>query len=288
MSQPPQQPYSGGQGSPRRSTPYPSATATTDSQSQLHSTLSSTYAPPSYALLEEPVDTAAANAEAARLARELGLMTGILLESNVDRGGTTTTPATTSATSSSHHSVGGGSISASVSQASSSRTPPQAQAQLQQQLPQQPTQRSLLSRFRNTHSPDESAITTMPTPQYVRMPDDFSTSHGSHYPAYPPQTTAPILDLDYSPSYQSSGLIQQHQQQLLQQQQQQQLQAHSQSGSQHHDLPHVTITNNEGKPIHEFDCHGQRTPYKEGPYFVSRDKDGRLVKKRWCTCDIMF
>jgi hypothetical protein len=46
--------------------------------------------------------------------------------------------------------------------------------------------------------------------------------------------------------------------------------------------PHITIANSQGEPIHEFDCHGQRTPYREGPYFLSRDAAGRLVKKRWC------
>ncbi|GAX25667.1 hypothetical protein FisN_15Lh036 [Fistulifera solaris] len=45
--------------------------------------------------------------------------------------------------------------------------------------------------------------------------------------------------------------------------------------------PHITIANSQGEPIHEFDCHGQRTPYREGPYFLSRDAAGRLVKKRW-------
>lgn len=34
--------------------------------------------------------------------------------------------------------------------------------------------------------------------------------------------------------------------------------------------------------IHVFDSHGQRTPYKEGPYFVTRSKEGRVFKKRWC------
>jgi hypothetical protein len=35
--------------------------------------------------------------------------------------------------------------------------------------------------------------------------------------------------------------------------------------------------------LHMFDCHGQRTPYREGPYFVHHEKDGRRIKKRWCT-----
>jgi hypothetical protein len=38
-----------------------------------------------------------------------------------------------------------------------------------------------------------------------------------------------------------------------------------------------------GDGVHVFDRHGQQTAYREGPYQMSRDKDGRLVKKRWCT-----
>lgn len=34
--------------------------------------------------------------------------------------------------------------------------------------------------------------------------------------------------------------------------------------------------------VYEFDQHGQRAPYKEGPFILSRDQIGRLVKKRWC------
>ena len=40
--------------------------------------------------------------------------------------------------------------------------------------------------------------------------------------------------------------------------------------------------------LHIFDCHGQRTPYREGPYFVHHEKDGRQIKKRWCTYRICF
>ena len=33
---------------------------------------------------------------------------------------------------------------------------------------------------------------------------------------------------------------------------------------------------------HEYDCHGQRVPYYEGPYYIKYGKDGNKVKKRWC------
>ena len=33
---------------------------------------------------------------------------------------------------------------------------------------------------------------------------------------------------------------------------------------------------------HLYDSHGQRAPYKEGPYYVSRAKDGRVLRRRWC------
>jgi hypothetical protein len=36
------------------------------------------------------------------------------------------------------------------------------------------------------------------------------------------------------------------------------------------------------EPILFFDAHGQQAPYKQGPYLFARDKDGRVVKKRWC------
>ena len=37
------------------------------------------------------------------------------------------------------------------------------------------------------------------------------------------------------------------------------------------------------EPIHHYDAHGQRAPYKEGAYVISRDKDGRVMRRRWCT-----
>jgi hypothetical protein len=36
------------------------------------------------------------------------------------------------------------------------------------------------------------------------------------------------------------------------------------------------------EPVPFFDAHGQQAPYKQGPYLFARDKDGRVVKKRWC------
>ena len=33
---------------------------------------------------------------------------------------------------------------------------------------------------------------------------------------------------------------------------------------------------------HMFDCHGQRLPYYEGPYYIKYGQDGVKVKKRWC------
>lgn len=38
----------------------------------------------------------------------------------------------------------------------------------------------------------------------------------------------------------------------------------------------------EPEEVYEFDQHGQRAPYKEGPFILSRDQTGRVVKKRWC------
>lgn len=45
-----------------------------------------------------------------------------------------------------------------------------------------------------------------------------------------------------------------------------------------HPLPDVGSGN---EPIHLYDAHGQRAPYREGPYFIAREKDGRVIKKRW-------
>jgi hypothetical protein len=36
--------------------------------------------------------------------------------------------------------------------------------------------------------------------------------------------------------------------------------------------------------VYEFDQHGQLAPYKEGPFIMSRDQVGRVIKKRWCKC----
>mmetsp|Transcript_19668 Transcript_19668/g.29111 ORF Transcript_19668/g.29111 Transcript_19668/m.29111 type:complete len:697 (-) Transcript_19668:58-2148(-) len=33
--------------------------------------------------------------------------------------------------------------------------------------------------------------------------------------------------------------------------------------------------------VHTFDCHGQRAPYYEGPYYVKYTEDGQKVKRRW-------
>lgn len=116
----------------------------------------------------------------------------------------------------------------------------------------QPTSRSLFSRFRttaNNHSSSSSSNNNNYTLEkqteqasYFRMNDDSQRSQLS---------TAVTAEVDSSPSYPVQ-------------------------------YPHVTIANSQGEPIHEFDCHGQRTPYREGPYFLSRDAAGRLVKKRWC------
>ena len=31
-----------------------------------------------------------------------------------------------------------------------------------------------------------------------------------------------------------------------------------------------------------FDCHGQKAPYYDGPYYIRYTHDGRPIKKRWC------
>jgi hypothetical protein len=33
-----------------------------------------------------------------------------------------------------------------------------------------------------------------------------------------------------------------------------------------------------------YDCHGNRAPYYEGPYYIKYEKDGTKIKKRWCKC----
>jgi hypothetical protein len=53
----------------------------------------------------------------------------------------------------------------------------------------------------------------------------------------------------------------------------------------HYSMPSVHISDNKTQLQHQpylYDSHGQRAPYKEGPYFVSRAKDGRVIRKRWC------
>ena len=115
----------------------------------------------------------------------------------------------------------------------------------------QPISRPLFSRFRTTTNNSLSS-NAVPEKQeepssYVRMKDDSQRSSSAA------TTTTTTTEFDTSPSYPVH-------------------------------FPHITICNSQGEPIHEFDCHGQRTPYKEGPYFLSRDAAGRLVKKRWCKC----
>lgn len=41
-------------------------------------------------------------------------------------------------------------------------------------------------------------------------------------------------------------------------------------------------------PVPFFDSHGQQAPYREGPYYIARQKDGRVIKKRWCKCANRF
>jgi hypothetical protein len=35
-------------------------------------------------------------------------------------------------------------------------------------------------------------------------------------------------------------------------------------------------------PLATFDAHGQHMPYNEGPYTISREMNGRVVRQRWC------
>lgn len=46
---------------------------------------------------------------------------------------------------------------------------------------------------------------------------------------------------------------------------------------------HVASTASNKEPIHHYDVHGQRAPYQEGAYIISRAMDGRVLKRRWCT-----
>jgi hypothetical protein len=32
----------------------------------------------------------------------------------------------------------------------------------------------------------------------------------------------------------------------------------------------------------EYDCHGQKAPYYEGPYYIKYTEDGTKIKRRWC------
>jgi hypothetical protein len=41
-------------------------------------------------------------------------------------------------------------------------------------------------------------------------------------------------------------------------------------------------TDNSVSEPYEFDQHGNRAPYRQGPYDYSHHQDGRLIKKRWC------
>lgn len=127
---------------------------------------------PRRATPEEPVDTAAANAEAARIARDLGVASSV---------------------------------------------------------------RPQTSKW---SFPLRSNKSSTPASPYVRMKDDDSTSSSR-------VSAIPVATLEVGPTY-----------------------------------SHFEDTH---EPIHLFDSHGQRAPYKEGPYFIAREKDGTVVKKRWCT-----
>lgn len=112
----------------------------------------------------------------------------------------------------------------------------------------QPVSRPLFSRFRATtnHSSNSNYV-----PEKQDEPSSYVRMKDDSQRSQPSSTAA---EFDTSPSYPVH-------------------------------YPHITIANSQGEPIHEFDIHGQRTPYREGPYFLSRDAAGRLVKKRWCKYD---
>lgn len=159
---------------------------------------------------DEPVDTAAANAEAARLAHELGV-------------------------------------------SSSSRPPKQGWG---------------FSAMRGggggggNHS-TRASVASHTSHEYRRMETDnaslISFASSAATPQIHPSAAAELAarQVDALSSNNSSS------DQLQQQQQQQPWVQHQ-------------------EPMLFFDEHGQRAPYKEGPYFIAREKDGRVIKKRWC------
>lgn len=52
------------------------------------------------------------------------------------------------------------------------------------------------------------------------------------------------------------------------------------------DLSKFTMAGGDESKLHQFDTHGQRGPYYEGPYYVEYREDGMKVTKRWCKrCD---
>lgn len=188
--------------------------------------------------IEEPVDTAAANAEAYRMARALGVAS-----SNQRRG--------SGSSSGNNHNYSSSGLSWSNVWRGSA-------------MSSRPGNIRSPQRQRQQHGSDAATTTSS---SYVRMQDDMagdgsigthsSTSRVSRYLNNDPVMEAASRDIDSCPSYNSRKSSDPR--------------------------PHKEPPLQSQDEIHVYDAHGQRAPYKEGPYHISREKDGRVIKKRWCT-----
>ena len=243
--------YAGGESGPRRSTILPTSSSTPSSPRPQTS-------PTQPPLLgsDEPMDTAAANAEAYRLAHELGVTSSSRRQS---RG---------SSRSWSNLLNRGGGSSANNNR---SATP-------------------------NQDLPAEASS------NYVRMrdmKDDSYHSQASSEAAHSRRSATPYhpFDMDSCPSYHSSSRNNANNiNNNLQPPSAETGTRRSSSVVSNNSVNSVTsrgqlseyqedpkLQNHTDQEIHVYDSHGQRAPYKEGPYFIAREKDGRVIKKRWCT-----
>jgi len=210
----------------------------------------------------EPVDTAGANAEAARLARELGVAS-----SGQRRA------AAASAMSSS-----GGSRWPFLRRNSNAAAPTSSTGAAGQ------APSSVASSFSYLRMRDNNGNPIPAVPNNLNASNAGDSDAGNSMGSRPSATASAVVldDVDTCPSYappttavlgpgagdpvvgstssQASGTQSQT------------------SPPAHPDHEHQP----SNEPIHLYDIHGQRVPYKEGPYFIAREKCGKVVKKRWC------
>ena len=258
------------------------------------------------ALDHEPMDTAAANAEAARLARQLGVASssdassapraGVAsqmtrhqypaLHSNGGNGGGTVWPFRGGSNNRSN--------TATTSRGGTGTTGVEGGTPLTSSLMSPP------HTIGSVRTPPPSATATTAHTYYTRMHDDSTGGTGTTTNSSNNSNPSSSILLDMrsnhsssnnsgaggaaaggscpSPSKQTNSLLAPEED----------FPDHTNMGSGDATLAlerHAHHATAAATPyeVHVYDAHGQRVPYKEGPYFVSREKDGRVVRKRWCT-----